>query len=490
MPTSLDTLRLWNIMLRRSLDLKIPLHFLAILIIFVAVCITPSALWAGAITPISVSALQSGEILLPTYSDTTLLRQNWTNRLGLPSIQNTKGSFAYNVGEFFLGSLLYSASTATTVDGSVRQHAKLDFSRFTYMGRSYGTGSSVGLLDDSILQNPLATQYKFQEEGYNAVVKCIYNASSDFFLDNTGENLIYNANGYLPNSDGNLELAIYAGFSMNAIVAIGVASSTTSVGRIFAIASGSQYPLLNNTQCTIDFQPSLFNVTVDTNDRNITVTPLDTLADIEDIEPSGFLTFVANWQFTLMSTDQTSFYSSLVGNSINASVTNYIRSTSNLTSLPLDEKDATLAGLENSVTAIIDDILGMYASCQLMIANDTETAPASITLNALQIGERQYIIAITVFNVFLILVVIAEAIRTRGWKTLIDFNYMDPRDFVIGSSRGGQGLAKAADFVESVGEDDRQDKLGTRLQRRGDISIIQNGEQIALAQGDSKRFWW
>jgi hypothetical protein len=111
--------------------------------------------------------------------------------------------------------------------------------------------------------------------------------------------------------------------------------------------------------------------------------------------------------------------------------------------LPLDEREGTLAGLENSVTAMIDDILGLYPSSQLMIANDTKTAPVFITLNAFQIGEGRYIIAITVFNAFLILVVIVEAIRTRGWKTLVDFNYMDPRYLVIGSSRGGQELAKA-----------------------------------------------
>ena len=58
MATSLDTLRLWNIMLRQSLDLTLPIHLLAILLIFVGICITPSALWAAAVTPISVSAFQ------------------------------------------------------------------------------------------------------------------------------------------------------------------------------------------------------------------------------------------------------------------------------------------------------------------------------------------------------------------------------------------------------------------------------------------------
>jgi hypothetical protein len=129
---------------------------------------------------------------------------------------------------------------------------------------------------------------------------------------------------------------------------------------------------------------------------------------------------------------------------------------------------------------MIDDILGLYSSSQLRIANDTKTVPAFITLNAFQIGEGRYIISITVFNAFLILVVIGEAIRTRGWKTLVDFNYMDPRDLVIGSSRGGQELAKAVDEMEIVVADDRQGRFGTKVQRPVDISIIQNGSRIAL----------
>jgi hypothetical protein len=74
----------------------------------------------------------------------------------------------------------------------------------------------------------------------------------------------------------------------------------------------------------------------------------------------------------LISTDQTSLYSSLVGNSINASVGNYITAAANRNGDPLTEGEATLAGLSNSVEAMIDDILTCYASAQLMVANDTQ----------------------------------------------------------------------------------------------------------------------
>lgn len=94
---------------------------------------------------------------------------------------------------------------------------------------------------------------------------------------------------------------------------------------------------------------------------------------------------------------------------------------------------------------MLDDILVNYASAQIMVANETKTTSASVTMKALQIGEGEYIIAIAILNAVLFLVVIEEAIRTRGWKTLTDFNYMSPRNLILGSSRGGSELANMVD---------------------------------------------
>ena len=38
-----------------------------------------------------------------------------------------------------------SGSSASTVDGSLRSHTKYDHTKFKYLGRSYGAGTSVGL---------------------------------------------------------------------------------------------------------------------------------------------------------------------------------------------------------------------------------------------------------------------------------------------------------------------------------------------------------
>ncbi|KAF8852452.1 hypothetical protein BDZ45DRAFT_716973 [Acephala macrosclerotiorum] len=446
-PTTLDALQLWNGLLSRQLDWTLPVHFLAILLVFIAICSIPGAVWAAAITPVVTTKLQGGTVVLPSYSNLTLMQQNYTNRLNLPSVVNTKGVFAYNVGETYLGSLLHSASTATTVDGSVRDHVKYDFSRFTYHGRSYGVGASVGLLDDELLSNPLATWYSFQENGYFPTVECIYNTSSAYVLGNDTVDAqpqtpyMFAAQGYLPNSGTRNEWARYPGYTVDAIVAIGVATNPDVDGRILGIASGALYANLNSTQCSIDFRPALFNVTVNIANRNITVTPVAWGTAITDIEPTGFLTFLSTWQFTLVSSDQTSLYSSLVGNSFNASIANYVTSTANTSAIITAGHQASLAGLTNSVSAMIDDILVSYASAQIMVGNDTKTTSASVAMKALQIGEGQYIIAVVIFNAVLFLVVVEEAIRTLGWKTLTDFNYMSPRNLILGSSRGGSGIA-------------------------------------------------
>jgi hypothetical protein len=118
--------------------------------------------------------------------------------------------------------------------------------------------------------------------------------------------------------------------------------------------------------------------------------------------------------------------------------------------------------LNNSVSAMIDDILTDDASAQLMVANDTQAATAAVGFQALQLGQREYIIGITIPNSIIIMLVLAEAIRTRGWKGLVDFNNMDRRDPIIASSRGGEGIAVAADYKRAWGETAKK-KNGARV---------------------------
>jgi hypothetical protein len=148
---------------------------------------------------------------------------------------------------------------------------------------------------------------------------------------------------------------------MDAIVAIGVAHnlSTTisSRSRYLAIAAGNSYSNLNNVQCVANFVPATFNISVGIAGKNITVTPVSS--------PDGMNapTHVLMRQLELISNDQTGIYTSLVGDSLNASVSNHQTAIS-----PgghrgsISDDNVMLIGVTNSITAMLDDMLVVYSS--------------------------------------------------------------------------------------------------------------------------------
>jgi hypothetical protein len=431
--TSLDTICFWHDLCSRNIEWNLPIPLLIPLLGFIVVTLFPSALWAGAITLVSVSVPKEGIISVPSFANANLLHEYGDRRgASVPSLRSTRGFFTYNVGEGLLGSLLSSASLATTVDGSIRQYPKLDNTAFTYLGRSYGIGASIGLLDDEILGNPLATQYRFQEGGYNAQVACIYNSSSNYLIEQVSTS-DYAVTGKLPNSN-RLEYYDYFGYGPGPLVSIAT-SSTQTLGRILAIAAGSDYAFLNTTQCSINFQPTLFNVTVGIIGRNITVIPVSTA--VEDIDPSGNLSYTTMRQFDYISSEQTGLYTSLVGISFNDSIGDYNMSRAFLGLAPVTEAEATLRGLENSVTAMTDDMLGAYAAAQIMVAKSTSGTVGSIQILTLRFGQNVFIHAIAVVNGLIVCVVVVVGCWTRGWKGLVAFDYMNSGALIMDSFRGG-----------------------------------------------------
>lgn len=430
-PISLIYLRFWNAIISQQFTWDLPPLLLVPLSLWIIFAMVPSALWAGAITPVTVIVLEEVPISLPSYANTTLLTQDWSVRLQLPSVRNKRGIFAYNVGETFLGPLLQSASEGTTIDGGTDMRPKLDYTSFQYVNRSYGVGTSVGLTDDVILANPHAQNYWYLETGYNAAVQCIYNESTAYHLESAGESLVWEARGSLPDSRI-VEHASYIGWSVDTIVAIASGSSANSSRRLLGIAAGETYGFLNATQCETFYIPTLFNVSVELAGENITVTPVTTDDTVQDIEPRGNLTFLTNWQFSLIASDQTSAYSSLVGTSFNASIANYLSAQELLHGTTPSTQNATLAGLQNSITAMIDSMLTAYAGAQIMVANETTTTTAYVGVRAIRFGDYEYIVAVAILSITAMGLYFLDSARTNAWKGLHEFDYMNPTDLILG----------------------------------------------------------
>ena len=170
------------------------------------------------------------------------------------------------------------------------------------------------------------------------------------------------------------------------------------------------------------------------------------MSKIPEIEITGKLIHVATRQLEFISNDQTNLYQSLLGNSLLASIGDYNLSMSNEAE-SLTEAASTLAGLENSITVMLDDILVGYASAQLVVGKDFKNTNVTIQVEAIRLGEGIYIYAVAALNLLALLLVVGEAWRTRMWKDLVVFDYMDLRDVVISSSQGGRGLAETAGAI-------------------------------------------
>lgn len=160
-------------------------------------------------------------------------------------------------------------------------------------------------------------------------------------------------------------------------MAIGVGRDFNQTRHTLGIAAGEAYGHLNATQYEISFVPTLFNVTVSFSGRNISVNPASTNNNdgTQLASDTGLLKYVLTRQFELLANAQTNLYAPLVGNSLNASIADYL-TVSNGTVRSLEE--ATPPELANAVTVMTDDMLVGYAQAQLMIGGFMATAPAVV----------------------------------------------------------------------------------------------------------------
>ncbi|KAJ5855485.1 uncharacterized protein N7529_009429 [Penicillium soppii] len=446
-PVSLNMLGFWSALSTPTTNWGQPFWMILITLLLSNVATVFSALWTGALTPINAIGTRNTTIHVPDWSNISLIQEypSQIDRTGL-NVRNADGHFTFSVGVGLLGSLLASANSASPVDGGVRSHNKLDNTRYTYYGRSYSAGSSVGLLDQSVLDIFRATNYTYSEIGLSTTVSCIHNSSSEFILSD-GQDVVYPAQGKLPDSTDR-EYSSYIGYSTSAIVAIGVAAqpSTHTAKRYMAFAAGDYYSDLDKVQCAVTFVPTRFNVTVNISDRNITVRKvIESSTSVHDIDPHHNITHVTMRQLELISNDQTCFYRSTVGDTFNASISDYRTSITNSTKGNITESAIIMKGVENALTSLLDDMLVAYASAQSIVAGFKKPAPTLVYVAALRVGSRGYIISSASIIVIIIVLVIAEAIRMRGWRELPIFDYLDDRMLVVGASDGGRGIAEYAE---------------------------------------------
>ncbi|KAL4727759.1 hypothetical protein ACLX1H_004448 [Fusarium chlamydosporum] len=489
---SLDQMRAWMDAMIPRINWDLPFAYIVLLALLVSVSMVLSAIWAAAMTPVETIEYIDGTVQIPTWDNITYIRE-YPSEVGSagPTKHTALGKFTYSVGIQMLGSLLASAASASPIHNSTRNHEKLDQTGYSYVGRSYGVGSSPGLGEVHFQNGRGLLGWQYQEVGYLTKVSCIYNKTADFKLRPDVIDIRWAAVGELPDSDDGYEWSNYIGFGdANAIVAMGVAhfkdhdSPVAPERKYIGFAAGGFYDFLNETQCEVNFEPTRFNVTVSSRGKNITVVPTNDTR-VPDIDLTRWLKGTVLRQFELIANDETNLYVSTVGTAFNASITDHrIRLEMNNTLASRTPENVTLEGIENAITAMVDDMLVAYASAQFVVGDFHDEVEGTIRVTAIIIGEKKFAIAAFALNMVIVALFILEAIRTRGWKGITEFDPSDIRHVMMAASEGGGNLAHVG-----FSNKDKLGKINVRVGETGTgrFTLAVDGEVSPTVKYESMR---
>ncbi|KAF2156681.1 hypothetical protein K461DRAFT_308951 [Myriangium duriaei CBS 260.36] len=370
-PGTLSALRLWTDLCSPRMDWSLPIGPMVVLVFFLGLTAVPSAIWAGALTPVPDVVNHLRQECIPGYDNTSLIRE-WPADLNAsaPSIRTYKGSFSYDPVAHMQDSLLNSAATASFpgLASIFRVRLKPDNSYFLLIGRSYGVGSAVGIFDGDVRDMANHVSYGFDERGYRVDVNCTYNDNSTS----------------LPGTQAS---------TSEEAVEFDVGSGNSSTNYLVHVTAGRRYSHLNAVRCAVDFIPTLFWVDVGLDGQN-NISARQVTSDVEAVGnfSRGNLANVTISQLQLLSDSLLTPNGSILGNALNESITNYF-SDFGLNDMPT-LAEATLPGIGNAIMAMADDILFAYGGC---------TAH--------------------------------ELLRTKAWRGMVEFDYMDPGALLLASAK-------------------------------------------------------
>lgn len=189
---SLDTIGLFNALVVPRISWSLPTIGVAATIFTVILSNGLGALWAGALTPITeLTRNRIGSIQMP--QSTNYSADIWDSEFVM--ISDNVWNFVDNCTDKRVGDSSYNSNCpvpnyqaqllSSVRDASIggkmglRNHSKVDTPSWLYPGRSYGVGSTPGLLPpQDIPPTYNLLQYSYNETGYTADVECVRNSSS------------------------------------------------------------------------------------------------------------------------------------------------------------------------------------------------------------------------------------------------------------------------------------------------------------------------
>lgn len=307
----MDLLRLYASISRQAIDLNLSWRYLVLSAAFIGVLLIQSWLWQGALTPDLNTVSKTNDISIVRtgagsfdFGDAMYIPAVGGIYVNCTRVTQTNGTFTNCPGRELAGAVIDAINTAGNVEGAPRNHSKPDNSGYTYIGRSYGVGARVGLMEEPELGN--IEGFEYSEVGYRTECTCIYNDSAAWdlesrFTDNDGGTPnLFLINGDRPNDPpgeggalGNGYVVPSFGMDPDTSVAVTAGSCCgTKVGDppfYVSLFGGSFYNFLDKVQCEISFTPTKFDIAVSVDNRTISVSPQQPNSTVEDPEPRGAL---------------------------------------------------------------------------------------------------------------------------------------------------------------------------------------------------------
>ena len=409
------------------------------LLLLIACNFLIAALWAGAITPVLSTTTSQTSITIPDFSNITMINSSDINAPP-KSLNLDTGIFSYLPELDLQGVILNAAQDASPRNNSQTVHAKLDKTGYVYLNRSYGVGSSIGIVQTA---PPYVTTYSFTETGIRANASCSYNKTSEWMLNPFPQNglsiRVFNAEGVLPNGFSPIYAAV--GLSGDGVVALGAGTNTgdSSPSHWAALATGNgtigKYGSLDKIQCEIFFTPTLFAISVNMSNKVITVLPLQ---EVDETPTASGLA----WRLTHALNNLGSVFSSTIWISVIGEA--FVNNMANVHAREGVSKSSNLTAIVDVFESVLDNMLIAYGGAQATLDNHLNSTTGVQDSVSVVFGSAGYIYAVLAINLLLCGAYVFEMCRTRGWRGLSKINFMDIKSMIIGASNGGSALAKSA----------------------------------------------
>ena len=314
---------------------------------------------------------------------------------------------------------------------------------------------------------------------------------------------VFSAQGTLPNSTTEYTFHIVLSNQTRTQGLLTWAATSDSGRGLISLAAIEFYEMYDQIQCEVTWTPTIFDVTVNYTNKNISVKSREPLAQTNEFDVEGYLrTNVMDSLGLIAQTSASASYASLgqilYSNWItyNESI-EFLKQGANLDSNATFAENVSYVGdhspvqaLQDSLNAMLDDIVIGFGAAYLAWDRGNESFSSAIDIDALysavRFGDDRYIYATLVINIVLFIIAIEEAIRTRNWKDISQFDYQDFKSVVIAASAGGKDIADECHArhkyeMKWEGNPDSKEAAGIRVRLISHATDTAQGPAVVLA---------